>query len=319
MNGRIDGPGGPRRPLVEQLPVTDPQAPPRSGRTNRLPPVLEPVPKLGFRPILAPPATFDASEMITKVLALRVKMGDERLAASMKDVQFTGEARKAKNEELAQKAAEAQKKIEESKTGSLVAKIFGWIAVGLTVLAAIATGGALAGVAAAVAVTMAVLSETGVMQKMTDAIAEGLMKEGISEDSAKKQAAFITMYISICVSLLTLGAGAASAGAKVAEAAVKVAQIANTIGTAAKFGQGAATVAQASSQIYAGVKQFQAAGAQADSAEIRKFQAKLQQLLDDEMDSIQAMIQDMNEANSRMLKILSGQTETSRNIISHMG
>jgi transloator len=310
-DGAVGRPGGPQ-PLPRLTELTGALQQQRTQNRTDVPPVLEPVPKLGFRPILAPPATFDASEMITKVLALRVKMGDERLAASMKDVQHTGTVQKEKNQELAQKTADAQKKIEESKTGALVAKIFGWIAVGITVLAAIATGGLLAGVAAAVAVTMTVLSETGVMQKMTDAIAESLKKDqGMDDNAAKTAAGFITMAISIAVSLVTLGAGAAGAGAKVAEAAAKIA-------TAAKFVQGAVTVAQASSQIYAGVKQFEAANVQADSAEIRKFQAKLQQLLDDEMDTIQAMIQDMNEANSRMLKILSGQTETSRNIISHM-
>jgi hypothetical protein len=272
----------------------------------------------GSVPILSEPKMFDAGELIAQFLSLKTKMGDEQLSASMKDVRFNSEVQKAKNDEIAKKMAEALDKIAQAKSSQLALKIFGWIAVALSVVLAIANGGALAFAAAGLAVTMAVLSEAGVMDKLTEAIADSLVKDGMDPDKAKMAAGFITMGICLAASLATLGAGVAATGAKVAEVATKAMMIAKQVANAAKFGQGVMSVAQGGTQLYAGVKQHEAAESQAEAAEIRKFVAKLQALQDDEMDRIQAMVQALNESTTRAMAILNGQAETSAAIVRHM-
>ena len=143
------------------------------------------IPKLDL-----PTMQIDAlGDVADKFLALKLKTSDQQLAGSMKDVQDRGAVMKSKNADISNKLNEAAQKIAEAEKAQAAMKALSWIAVALSILFAIFTGGVGAIVGAAVATTMAVLNETGVMTKLTDAIAKGLEGTGdppMSSELAKE-------------------------------------------------------------------------------------------------------------------------------------
>lgn len=297
------------------------------------PPSGSPVPA-GDIPVLSQPQMFDASELMEKYLALKTKMGDAEVKSSMEEVGAQGKVRKEKNNEVAKKMEEAIEKQKEAKAGGLAAKIFGWIALAFTVIASIAVSiasfgtmtGVMALATAAVAVTMATLNETGVMEKMTEAIKDSLIQGGMSEDDASKWAMGLTIAIQIGVSLATIAGGAAasaSTAANIASGVVRVsaktAELASTVANVARGASAATTVVQQGVAIGTAVKTKEAADATAGSMELKKFLAKLQAAMQDEMDRIQQMVQQAQASISTAMKVLSGQTNTSGEIIRHMG
>jgi len=157
-------------------------------------------------------------DMVSKFLSLRLETGDQLIQSQMLDVKDKGATLKSRNDEIAKKLDEAAVKAADAKKTEAAMKVMTWVAVALSVLLAVATGGVGAIVGAAIATTMAVLNETGVMNKLTDAIAKGLEGTGsppMSAEQAKKTAGLIVTITSIAVSLLTVGAGIAGASATV--------------------------------------------------------------------------------------------------------
>jgi len=294
----------------------------------------------GSIPILDEPTLTDGAAMMNAYLALRVKTNNDQQRMSMDDLQAGGIEQKARNADIAKKMQEAIEKMEAAKTAGIFAKIFGWIAVALTVIAAVATGGALAFAAAAVAVTMAVLSEAGVMDKITEAIAKSLQdNQGMSSSEAKKWAMGIMMGLTIAISLATLGAGianVASAGAqatatatnavsKAIKAALEMIQQAMSkiapavqIGRMAQIAGSVVTVGQQAAAIGTAVNQKEAPDKQAETAELRKFLAILKQKMEDEADRLQQMIQQMQEVFSNAMRIIGGQTDQQSETIRQM-
>jgi transloator len=294
----------------------------------------------GSVPILDEPTLTDGAALLNAYLALRVKTNNEQQKMSVEDLQAAGIEQKAKNEEVAKKMQEALEKMASAKAAGIFAKVFGWIAVALTVVAAIATGGALAFAAAAIAVTMATLTEAGVMDKITEAIAKSLQEnEGMSEADSKKWAMGIMMGVTIAISLATLGAGianTASAGAQAAstatnavakaiKAALEVVQQAMSkiapavqIGRMAQVAGSVATIGQQGAAIGGAVHTKEASDRQAETAELKKFLAILQQKLEDEADRLQQMIQQMQEGFANAMQIIGGQTDQQSETIRHM-
>ena len=321
MSGAITGgPGAVGRALPLDPPTAD-RAPARTSPRADLPPAAD-MAAADAIPTLAAPKSFDAMDLANKLLALKMKLNDEQIAGGIADVKHQGEVRKEKNAEISKKIAEAAEKAKEAAASSGIMKAFGWIAVALTVIAAVATGGALAFAAAALAVTMATLTETGVMDKMTEAIGESLMKDGMSEDDAKKWAMVFTVMIGIAVSLATLGAGAAAGAGQAAQAAdkvTKIVQMGQKIGTFARYGEAAASVAEAGAGIAAGVQSNKAANAQADAMDIKKFLAKLAQQQEDEISRIQEMALGMQKLTGRVVSVIDSQAQSASNVVRHMG
>ncbi|UGY30264.1 type III secretion system translocon subunit SctE (plasmid) [Bradyrhizobium septentrionale] len=174
----------------------------------------------GSIPSLAVPRALDPIDLANNLLAVRIKMADRLIASGMADVRHEGELLRQQHEMIGNKIIEAANAMAKSKKSSRVMKFLGWLAVGLSVAAAVVTGGTLAIVAAAVTVGVAVLNETGVVDKMTQAIAKRLMKDGnMDAAQANKLAMGITMGIMLAVTVLTLGAGLMGGAANGARAA----------------------------------------------------------------------------------------------------
>ena len=220
-------------PLAGVTGVGDHTTTVRTHQPEGIPPVPPPGVDDDSVPSLAPPLRgFDAlGNLADKFLSLKLEISDEQIKGGIKDAQDKGATIKSKNAEINGKLVEASKKAAEAEKAKLAMKVLSWIAVALSVLFAVFTGGAGAIVAAAVAVTMATLNETGVMQKLTDSIAKSLQAgpPEMSSTEAKNKASWIMMGITLAVSIATLGAGFASGTSAVANAGAKLAELGTKI------------------------------------------------------------------------------------------
>ncbi|KRR20282.1 hypothetical protein CQ14_29595 [Bradyrhizobium lablabi] len=161
------------------------------------------------------PRGLDPSQLANNLLAVRIKMADRLIASGMADVRHEGELLRQQQETIGNKIIEAANAMAKAKKSSHIRKFLGWLAVGLSVAAAVVTGGTLSTVAAAVTVGVAVLNETGVVEKMTQAIAKRLMKDGnMGAAQANKVAIGITMGIILSVTVLSGGAAFMEGAAK---------------------------------------------------------------------------------------------------------
>jgi hypothetical protein len=305
-------------------------------------------------PVLSPALIpFDmVGSIAEQFLAMKVKTDQERVNSDIGDIRDKGVQVQQKNKEISDKLLDAAEKMEKAKTTSLIMKIFGWIAVALSVVAAVVTGGALAMVAAGVGLVMATLNETGVMNKLMEAIAKDRMERlGESPSEAKRNAMIIMTVLTIAISVATIASGiasgtqaAANLGSKLAEAFPKLAnvfgkiggQLATSIqetiakllnvtteamqrvGTAAKIAGAVSTAGQAVTGIAAGAQRFQAAKQETESAELRAFLRRLQQQMEDEQESVAALVQSIQAQISKVVEMMAEHSETSSKVIGQM-
>jgi transloator len=315
-------------------------APRQVGQDGAPPPAPQALPTVPEGvPVLAPPLMqFDAlSSLADEFLALKLKIDQELINSEVGDVRDKGVRMKEKNEEIGRKLGEAANKLAEAKKTQETMKVLSWVAVGLSVLAAVATGGVFAIVAAGIGVAMAVLNETGVMNKLTDAIAEDRMKNlGESPSEAKKTAMYIMTGITIAISVATIvtglvpGAqlatvgvkvGAAMQGALARAAGVGIESVlrANSIAvTGVKIAAAATTAVQAGAGVYGGVQRYEAATKEAETVETRAFLRRLQQQMEEEQEEIAALVQQMQSQISTVVNIMAEQAETSTKVIGQM-
>ena len=159
-------------------------------------------------------SSFDWALLAAKLKDDNDKYQAKIAAAAIKKQQ--GEIDANAKEHLA-KVNDSLKKMDKAAKMGVFMKVFGWLMVGISLVMAAATCGAAGGlVAGAVlgavaATTLQVLNETGVMEKMTKAIADGLKKSGCKSPAADILAAVFTALFEIGI-----GLGASFGGAKFA-------------------------------------------------------------------------------------------------------
>ncbi|MGY4319180.1 hypothetical protein ACVWW1_008507 [Bradyrhizobium sp. JR3.5] len=278
----------------------------------------------GSIPGLPAPRAFDAIDLLTTFLALKTKMTDGQVAAGMEDARHWGEQQRQLHEKTSKSIIEAAKRLAEAKKSSGIMKFFGWLAVGLTVLAAVATGGTLAVMAAAVSVGVATLIETGGIDKMTAAIVKRLEKDGIEGGKAKALGAIITIGIIFAISVLTVGAGFANGAASglritalIPSNSVKAVQIGQGVSTAARVGEAVASLGEAGAGIANGIQQKEATDAQAETLDISKCIARLRQLQSDEMDFIKQLLLDRTMTTQKVAEAIERQSDSNANLVMH--
>ena len=227
--------------------------------------------------------------------------------------------RKNRSEKIEKSLNDMDKAAESRKAN----KIFGWLMTALAVVAAVvacvATGGLAVGpvIGAAIAIGCQVLSETGVMDKITEKLAKGLESLGLS-----KQASQILAQVLITVAIMaaSLGAGLAGGGASAVSNAVN--------GSAKAIEQVRAAVAIASmvvgaaSTVAGGVGAYQgykAGMSEADVKETEKFIAALQQRLEESEEELEQILQQIQNAISQVAELISSATDTSAEIAQNIG
>lgn len=240
------------------------------------------------------------------------------------------ESRHAEQKEKLQKSLDEMDKAAKS---SLLTKIFGWLmaaaAVAFAVVSCIATGGVAVGavIGAVMAVGMAILTETGAMSKMTEALAD-FLEDKLGMD---KMAAQIVAAVAICVAMIALALAGGSVGSAIQNAVQAGAQAgamvaATSVQTAAQTlqkgvdiamkGMGLAAVGASG---YASYRGYESGMAQADVTEAKKFLALMRQKLEETQEELQAILDRIQDVYSNIIAILKSETDTQNEIARQIG
>lgn len=200
--------------------------------------------------------------------------------------------------------------------------IFGWlcaaIAVVIAVAVSVASGGIAVGpaVGALIAIAGCVLNQTGATQKITEAIAKGLEKLGMS-----KQAAQITAQIAFTVALMVaaIACGRIDGVVKLGELGKNIAQLASAIASATKSIMIGAGVGSALMGGFNAKINYDALMAQKDLIEDDKFMAFITRMLEENSEEIQEILSTMNGVAEETADILSSETDTMNAIAMNIG
>ena len=276
-------------------------------------------------------------EDLEKLIAFLQLDEDERQAELAKArIETQKSSMEAEHKERKEKIDKSMKEMEKAAKARLANRIFGWLgaivavamaiaAVAFTVVTggagAVAMGFAIAG--AVVAVGALVMSETGLTDKLTQAIAESLEKSGMSKKDAQLAAALIVnltiMAVSLGCSIGGMAAGFAAASKAVvdmAAMAVRMAKLAQTATSIAATAVGVGALAAGTAATATGYKSDMA---QADLTELEKIMAELQRRLDESEEELNAILEAIQNALGQIAAILTSATDTQSEIAGQIG
>ena len=199
---------------------------------------------------MAQPGVVSPDSMIILLTAISNKMASERSKNVQGDIKARGKEKQLKHKETVDKLQKMLKAQRKSKTGALVGKIFGWVAVALMFVVAAAVAVVSGGLAAAplfaaatITLGVMIMQETGGTEKLMDATNMSQKDRMIFSISM----AVAMVVINLAAAALSFGAGSAgavSAVTELAEAGVEVSAEAGAAAAegAAEAGSTAATV-----------------------------------------------------------------------------
>ena len=233
---------------------------------------------------------------------------------------------------------ESIKKMADAERAAKANRIFGWLGAILSVVAAVAltvvTGGLAAGFAiagAVLAVTSLVLNETGVMDKLTEKLAEHLQKEyGMSKNDAMLAAGLIInltiLAASLACSIGGMVAGISAAASSAAKAAETAGKVATTVSQTAKNIQNVITVANTAVGVGAlasgGINTYfakRSEDAKADVTELEKIITALRQRLDESQEELQLILEQLQANMGKVAELITSATDTSAEIARNLG
>ena len=289
-------------------------------------------------PALDNPADLKQLEQdLEKLIAYLQLDNEERQAEMAKErIEVQKETMAAEHKDRKGKIDETLKKMEEASRSNLANRIFGWLGAIVSVLAAVAavafavvTGGAgavAAGFAVAgavVAVTSLVMSETGLTDKLVNAIAESLEKSGMSKNGAKIAAALIVnltiMAVSLGCSIGGMVSGFSAMGKAVldmTQMAVRMAKLAQTAASIASTAVGVGALAAGTA---ATARSYQVGLAQSELSELEKIMTELQRRLDESEEELNAILEAIQNGLGQIAAILDSATDTQTEIAGQIG
>jgi DNA-binding transcriptional MerR regulator len=261
---------------------------------------------------------------LEKLLSYLQMDNDERQTAMAKErIEIQKDTLDAERQNRSEKIEKSLKDMDKAAESRKASRVFGWLMTALAVVAAVvacvATGGLAVGpvIGAGIAIACQVLSETGVMDKIVEKLAEGLEKLGLS-----KQAAQIVAQVLITVAIMaaSMGAGFAGGGGSAVSTLVKgAAETMDKVRAAVAI---AMTVTGVAATITGGVgayQGYQAGMSQADVKETEKILAALKQRLDESEEELEQILQQLQAAVAQVAELLSSATDTSEEIAHNLG
>lgn len=280
-------------------------------------------------PTLDNPDDVKAKEVdLEKLFAYLQLETDKHQAELAKDrIELQKDEMEARHKDQKEKLQTSLEEMSKASTAGTVAKIFGWLmaaaAVALAVVACVATGGAAIGplIAAGVAVTMAVLNETGVMGKLNEAFASALEEAGLSKTAAQIVAA---ATIAAATIVLTIGVGSVGSIGQAGNAAAEVARTAaqmtaQTVYTGLDIGVKAVGLTAVGVGGYSAYRGFESGHAQADVTEADHFLAMMRQKMDESQEELQQIMDQIQNLYSQIVAILDSETDTQNEIAQKIG
>ena len=292
----------------------------------------------------------DIDAATTMITELQSKLQNERIKFDEETIRIGQVQRDQLSSKRISDIAEAIEKANKAKASSFLGKIFGYIALAVQAIAAvamIATG--VGAPAAALMIASLVLSAT-----MVASAENGNFMMKIFGDSKEAQMGAMAFWTGLSLILSLGAAGAASGGANAAAAGAKAASNAASSGaagastgasvtatatntaakaaaTAAKMSkmmdylkriaqgtQGAATIGDGASQVAASVYTFQAENLKADALEDKAFMLRIQQAMDDAMESLQRAIDELQSGYSVATNIMKANHDTKTTLSRNM-
>ena len=212
-------------------------------------------------------------------------------------------------------------KMDKAARANKFNKIFGWLmaaaAVVIAVAACVATGGVAIGpcIGALLAVGTCILAETGAMDKITEGIAKGLEKLGMSKQAAQIVA---QVALAIAITAASLACCGAGAGAALSGTANTAQQIANGIQKAANIAMKVmGLVSIVGNGVGSGLN-YAAGKSQAELTEMSKVLAQLRQQMEDSEEELEKILELIQNVFSGIVAILNSETETQKTIAQQM-
>jgi hypothetical protein len=231
------------------------------------------------------------------------KVAKEQLKSKVAELENNKTAIKTSVNEDLKKIEEQTAKLQKQNKWGLFGKIFGGIAVALAVVAAVATGGALAIGVALVGALIFTMEQTGATQKMFDAM-------GLSEKAQK----WIMIGVTVALTIASLGsAGMAVAAAKAGAATTAGSKLANLlpkVGSAAQVTGGISQVGVGTTQAGSAVNAYAIAELESDRKAIEAKNLQLKKQQDDMMQELQALLQKMEDDVQAVVQIVGAQHES---------
>lgn len=258
---------------------------------------------------------------LERLIAFLQLDNDERQAQLARDrIESLKASLKTEHEGRAKKIQKSLDDMDKAAASQKRNKIFGWLMTALAIVAAViacvATGGLATGavVAAGIALTCQILNETGVMEKLTDKLAEGLEKLGLSKEASKivAQVAVTLVIVAACIASGSLGSAVGNVSNAV-KAAMDVIQPILKIATGVMGG-----VSLVSGTVGA-FQNYHSGLSQADVKETEKFIALLRQKLEESQDELQEILDMIRNLIGQLADLLASSTDTSEEIAQQIG
>ncbi len=271
-------------------------------------------------PAIDSPDDVKAKEADLEKLLMYLQLANAEEQAQMAKDRINGQkdSLSKSHQDRMDKINKSLEKMDKAARTSKFNKIFGWlmaaVAVVIAVAACVATGGVAAGpvIGALIAIGSCVLNETGAMEKITDKLAEGLQKLGMSKDAARIVAQVAMAVVIMAASLACCGAGAGSV------LSTPVAELAHGIQQGASIAMKTmGLVAVISNGVGAG-QNYAAGKAQAEVTETGKILAQLRQQLEESEGELQKILEMIQNTFSDLVAILNSETDTQKTIAQQM-
>ncbi len=225
------------------------------------------------------------------------------------------------HKERMEKLQETLEKMDKAAKAAKFNKIFGWlmaaVAVVIAIAACVATGGVAVGpvLGAALAVGTCILTETKAMDKITEAIAKGLEKLGLSKEASQIIAQVGMALLIMAASLACCGAGA---GAALSGTANAVQQFAQTVQKGANIAMKVmGLVSIISGGVGSGLS-YEAGLSEAELTEMTKVLALLRQQMEESEEELQQILELIQNVFTDLVAILNSETDTQKTIAQQM-
>ena len=266
-------------------------------------------------------------ENLERLIAYLQLNNEERLAQMAKDrIEVQKDTLETEREDRSKKLEKTLKDMDKAEASRKRNSIFGWLLTGLAVLAAaiacIATGGIATGavVGAVIAVGAQILNATGAMEKIVDAIADGLEKAGMSKMAAQIVAQVMITLVILAASLGAGAMGSASQATQWSGTIAKAIQAASqAIKPAVTIGTGVMGIAATVSGGVGAYHSYEAGMNKAELTETEKYITILRQRLEESQEELELILQMLQDGISSLASLLTSSTDTSDEIARNMG
>lgn len=280
------------------------------------------------------PENENAVDVAKLVMLLKLVTDEMQASEARKRIENQKSEIESRTKERMADIEKSLKEMDKAAAANKRSKIFGWIGVALAAVVAIAacvvTGGLALGpvVGALLAIGFQVANATGAMEKLTEKLAKGLEKLGMSERASKILASVIIAVGEIAISIAA-GVGAdkiAASCSKLRTMKQVVAAVADLASTTEKVVKGVSITASSAMAISglglqadSTVKNFEAGIAGAEATRSEAVLKRLRQMLEESQEELEEILQMLMQGPEAIARLLETDIESLEAIAHNIG